>query len=62
MPTSTKPKTTPKQNTGIPAAGYTLGPTLDEQVARRAAELGITPELMVWIAVADWLRQQVTQG
>ena len=62
MPSSTKPKTTPKQNTGIPVTGYTLSPALDEQVARRAAELGITPELMVRIAVADWLRQQVMQG
>lgn len=63
MPSSTKPKTTPSKNPpGAPAAGYTLSPALDEQVGRRAAEIGITPELMVRIAVADWLRQQVMQG
>jgi len=49
---------TRRKNPGAGPGGYHLSPTTDEQVRRKAAALGVAPELVVEVAVAQWLRQQ----
>lgn len=59
METSTNSKTTrPRKNPGPAAEGYHLTPATEAALLRRAELLGVTPAVVVEIAVTQWLQPQ----